>query len=155
MRYPAPAGLALTSAALALWPRLTEALDAQGLMNRLDANALGRYCQYLADWAGHNADLSAHGIYQDVPLTGRDDTMQRFRPSYKARKDCETALKDLEDRFGLTPLARLRIQVQQANNRIAPGGDLFNPAAAPGPAQDTASPVGFLDGLTHPPRFDS
>lgn len=107
-------GKAIAEAAEAVWAKLYPELKQIKLLRSTDENAFARYCVYMAEWQHFTNILYADGFTYKTDsdhVTG----LRRPHPAFRFRKDTEQMLRDMEDRFGLTPAMRQRIQLQLAN----------------------------------------
>lgn len=83
------------------------------ILKGTDENAFSRYCVYWAEWWHFTNQLHREGF------TYKTDSehvkgIKRPHPAFRFRKEIEQALREMEDRFGLSPAMRQRIQMQMA-----------------------------------------
>jgi P27 family predicted phage terminase small subunit len=115
-------------------------------LRETDLSAFSRYCEHLARWWALTKELRKEGeTYETQSAHGN---MLRVNPKFVVRERIEKRLEPLEDRFGLTPGARMQIMQRLAVVPPLPVGGLFDddkdkPA---GQAPVTpASPLGLLN----------
>jgi P27 family predicted phage terminase small subunit len=143
----------LPAAARRIWEALAPELSRLKLLRATDLGAFARYCEHLARWAELTKALRKSG--ETYVTQSAHGTMRRIDPNFMVRDRIEGRLHELEDRFGLTPMARQQLLQKLA---IAPlpqtpaGNDLFGtqpegeaPDAPPAPATLPPSPVGLLN----------
>lgn len=110
-----------------LWRRLTGQLDECGLLTQIDWAQLERWCVYFLRWRQCEQFLAANGttypVKNDDPSNyiGRIDDKSKtavvgFKeyPQVRESHRLDRALKQIEDRFGLTPSARARLRAAPA-----------------------------------------
>ncbi len=138
--------------ARAIWKQVVPQLQSLRFIQEVDRNVLGRYCQHFADWIKATKEIQALGMTVLVKMTNSEERMPRLNPSIRVRDILERQLVDIEDRFGMSTLARYRIISQQAANLNA-FGDLFDRGAAGDDAPKESpvativpSPIGVLRG---------
>ncbi|MEZ6235081.1 MAG: phage terminase small subunit P27 family [Phycisphaerales bacterium] len=86
-------------------------LAATGLLTRLDANALSRYCTMWARWRKAEAFIAQHGeVYTLKDSKGNARCVMQF-PQVAIAHRLSLALTRLESEFGMTPSGRSRIHV--------------------------------------------
>jgi P27 family predicted phage terminase small subunit len=136
------------TSARAVWKRIVPELQRLNIMNESFRDPVGRYCLHFADWIRLSKEIARDGTTMMVKMTNSEERMPRVNPAIRVRDTLERSLIDIEDRFGLSPLARFRIVSHQAAN---PQRDLFGREPAPAPDADqppmpppSASPVGVL-----------
>ena len=137
--------------ARSVWNRIAPELRRLNMLTPGDSDTFGRYCWHFAGFIRCLEQAPLGKEYVDVKMTNSEERMPRLHPAVKARELHERHLVDIEDRFGVSPLARYRLIAQQAAH---PGafGDLFNPKPAPtaenqvpGAAEPPpTSPIGVL-----------
>ncbi len=105
------------------WDQLIPALLTLGLVTRLDGQALGQYCEAVAEY--QRFTLAIREINNNA-LTPRGGDVQTYRTGAKdlsiwrkLRNDAQRRADDLGRQFGLTPLARRGLKP------AAPQGELF------------------------------
>ena len=141
----------LPIAARRIWEDLAPELGRMKLLRSTDFGAFARYCEHLARWVALTKDLRKNG--ETYVTASAHGTMERIRPAFMVRDRLEARMESLEDRFGLSPMAR-----QQLLQRLAmapppaPQPGLFGDDQQPGAAAPDApaaspppSPVGLLN----------
>lgn len=131
-----------------IWKSLTPDLVRLNFLRATDVQAFGRYCDHMASWVKARKTVLKEGEYYDAVSTSGEN-LKRLHPATKAAELHEKHLVELEDRFGLSPLARQRILRDQA---ALPPGSLWGdrPPAEETKPVDPASPV-----LPEPPPAGS
>jgi phage terminase small subunit len=81
---------------LAIWDHVTAALAEIGILAKTDGLPISRYCVWMRNWM-HYAKA--------VPI------------DLRALGECEKHLRGFEDRFGLSPSARMRVRVAVEEKR--------------------------------------
>lgn len=142
--------------ARAMWDKLQPVAAALNLVKDSDINAFARYCRYCAEWIFHTRTIDREGATY-VTSSEHVETLIRPHPAVRFRKDVEHALKELEDRLGFTPAARLRLYQALAAQppelkELPVGGRADEPAEEapsppPAPSDAGESPIGFLGKL--------
>ena len=108
----------LKGEARAVWNRLVPDLDAVGMLSRVDAGALERYCVMFVRWRECEAVIRADGPVMSMKTENGSDYHQQ-RPEVGMASKLHGHLKDLETAFGLTPSARARLEVPQSDGTDA------------------------------------
>lgn len=108
---PKPPTWLVQKAARALWTKLHSDLTAARFLEGTDHAALGRYCQYMAEWVDLTDKIITEG-WTYVTSSEHVEEMRRPNPAVRFRKDVESSLKALEDSLGLNP--RYRMAITQA-----------------------------------------
>lgn len=108
----------LSKVAAEVWGGLHGELVRLKLLKATDENAFARYCRYAAEWIEYTKALDREGAWYTTSSEHVAGII-RPHPAFRFRKDVEHALKELEDRIGLTPVARQRI-FQQLAGRVPP-----------------------------------
>lgn len=131
----------LDAEAKRIWNRLVPDLQRLNFMRSSDSDALARYCDHVSGWARARKTIRREGEFYDATsVTG--EALKRLHPAVKVAEIHEKHLVELEDRFGLSPLARQRILRDQA--ALPPGMLPLGAPADSSPAQakrDPADPV--------------
>lgn len=112
-----PAGM--DPAARAIWRRLAPALDEMGVLTTNDGDLLGRYCVTLARWRKAARVLQTKGETYDT-LSTKGHPLVKPRPEVNIVRSLGIELLKIEDRFGMSPTARSRLNVNaifQASKR--------------------------------------
>jgi len=111
---PAPEGRAVKprwvkKLAAKKWDELRPQLDAMGVLSKIDAGALARYCDTWAWWRATRDWLEKNGeFYEAVNKSGDEYTAQY--PQVNLCLKLAQQLSKLEAEFGLTPSARTNMQ---------------------------------------------
>lgn len=94
------------------WTRVVPLLVQMGVLTRVDANALGRYCRLFTRWKKAEEFISKNGdVYPLKDESGQIKYLQQF-PQVGIAIKLAQQLTKLEQEFGMTPSARSRIQLQ-------------------------------------------
>ena len=102
----------LSDEAKQAWDQVAPDLAATGLLTRLDANALARYCTMWARWRKAEDFIAQHGeVYTLKDANGSARCVMQF-PQVAIAHRLSLALTRLESEFGMTPSGRSRIHVQ-------------------------------------------
>lgn len=136
----------LDAAARRIWTTLAADLVRLNFLRGSDVQAFARYCHHMAGWVKARKTVQKEGEFYDATATS-GEKLKRLHPAAKAAELHEKHLVELEDRFGLTPLARQRILRDQA---ALPAGSLpFDrqptepkPADDSNPVKPEPAPVG-------------
>lgn len=111
----------LSSAAKAEWRRVAKPLFDKGLFTELDKNTLALYCETWARYLGAQAVL----VEQGETYEAADGTPKR-RPESIVVKDCQLELRAMIALFGLSPSARMRMDLASAQEPADPMADLLD-----------------------------
>lgn len=118
----------------AIWDALAPKLLDMGVLSEADGQALGRYCNLVSEWVEVTEKL------RTLPkLVKQTNTEAPYlNPYLKLKTEIGRELQALEDRFGLTPAARMSLNVTVA---FQPG---YKPAAPekPDTPKDPRAPIG-------------
>lgn len=129
-----------------VWAQMAPELTRLKFLRETDLSAFARYCEHLARWWGLTKDLRKEGeTYETQSAHGN---MMRVNPKFMVRERIEKRLEPLEDRFGLTPGARMQIMQRLAVVTPVPVGGLFDGGAEKSAGQTPAapaSPLGLLN----------
>jgi P27 family predicted phage terminase small subunit len=139
------------AAARRIWERLHQDLVSIRFLESTDHNALGRYCQYMAEWISHTRVIRKEGATYTTSSKHVED-MVRLRPEVRLRERCETAMKALEDSLGLNPRYRFAItQALLGQKPIAPQDQLPLGTGEDAPASDdpVAAHASAWEGVLH------
>ncbi len=90
--------------AVAAWDSGVRILTAQRTLAEADLGALGRYCQFVAEWVTLTKDITDNGH----TAKNRFEE-ERARPQVSQRDSIERSLRNLEKALGLDPAAHLAI----------------------------------------------
>lgn len=143
----------ISARALEVWRRAYPLAEQLQLIRPTDIDAFARWCRYLAEWIEYTCEMDKRGGTYETssPHVG---LMIRLNPAAHLRRQAEQALKDLEDRLGFTPAARMRLfQQLAAQQGSLPLEPRRSPNAAPSatpeapavePVAEWQSPLGFL-----------
>ena len=100
----------LDEQAKSAWQQLLPQLQQMGVLSRIDANALARYCQFFARWKKAEQFLAKHGdVYPIKDEQGKVRCLQQV-PQVAIAHKLGALLTRLEQEFGMTPSSRTRIQ---------------------------------------------
>ena len=94
-----PAPKSLTPHQKTIWRRLVADLESMGVISRVDGWSLERYCVYLERWRSCESRIAA------AAGASTDEVEAILRESHRLHK----SLREIEDRFGLTPSGRARL----------------------------------------------
>ena len=100
----------LSDEALAEWERITPELDRLGMVTHLDRSILAIYCDAWAKWV-QSARLAGSVGLLATGQRGED----RKHPVMQLYRDLGTQCRNLARELGLTPSARLRIELPEAH----------------------------------------
>lgn len=122
------------------WEALASDLRRRQMLRDAEAVAFARYCDYVSLW--RDLRNRTRDIGATVTSISKHGQLDRISPAFKAMLAIEAALVALEDRYGLTPAARLRI----VKDLAAANGSLpFDAQPQPKPEEKkAASPIGLL-----------
>lgn len=138
----------LSSRGRTVWAQVVPDLIKAGRVKRTDQQALTRYCDMVGDYWAMCEKIRDEGSTILVPTIAKDGegkagAMWRRHPLLNERRATAQALKELEDRFGMTPLARANLTLKLLG-RSGGDGDLFTRPGADGTeAGDDADPARF------------
>jgi len=91
------------------WDFLVPLLQQMGVLTRIDANALSRYCQLWSRWREAEAFIAKHGLmYPLKDDAGKPKCFQPW-PQVSIANKLAQQLTRLEQEFGMTPSARSRL----------------------------------------------
>ena len=109
----------------AAWRQLVPTLELMGILTKVDANALARYCKLWARWRSMEDFIDAKGVM--YPLKGDDGKVKCFQqwPQVAIANKLAQQLTRLEAEFGMTPSARARIQVAPSQPEADRGKSRF------------------------------
>lgn len=115
----------LGQVAKACWKQIIPQLEHMGVLTRIDAQALVRYCVLWSRWVKAEQFIAEHG--ETYPLRdneGRVKCLQQF-PQVAIAHRLSIALTKIESEFGMTPSSRTRIEVDPAllSQRETPDND--------------------------------
>ena len=103
----------LDSYAKAAWRQIVPQLERMGVLTRIDANALSRYCVLWGRWRKAEEFLQERGeCYLAKDAAGQVIGLKPYPQARMASQLAEQLLR-LEQQFGMTPSARARIEVPQ------------------------------------------
>jgi P27 family predicted phage terminase small subunit len=114
-----PDWLATDPDAKAAWDHLVPLLEAIGILTKLDANSLSRYCRLWSRWRKAETFIDTHG--EMYPLKSDDGKVKCFQqwPQVNIASKLAQQLTRLEQEFGMTPSARARIPGNKGASRDA------------------------------------
>jgi len=140
------------------WREASRWLMLTGRLKGVESYSLARYCEYYAVWRAARESLrdkrTRSGIRTTYTTKSAHGTMQRQRPEWRTMLDCEREMRQLGDRFGLTPAARASLlsrlaEVRDPDGPKPNGTEATGAAAAVARSQPPApgtSPIGMLGG---------
>ncbi len=107
------------------WRQLVPLLTGMGVLTRLDAQALARYCRLWSRWRKVEAFIEERG--EMYPLKDESGHIKCFQqwPQVAIAAKLSQQLTRLEQEFGLTPAARARLQAPPAGSQIRDAKDRF------------------------------
>lgn len=97
----------LTEPERAIWDAIAPTLLDMGVLSEADGQALGRYCNVVAEWIVVTEKLRTLPVL--VKQTGSDAPY--LNPYIKLKAELAREMQALEDRFGMTPSARMSLNV--------------------------------------------
>jgi P27 family predicted phage terminase small subunit len=119
----------LSKPAKVVWRRITTMLDNMGVLAKTDGNLLERYCVYFVRWRDCEDFIAKNGV--SYALKGEEGAQFVGRmsdgvlvvkfveyPQLKESHRLDQALKQIEDRFGLSPSARSRVSALPGDDGI-------------------------------------
>ncbi len=128
--------------ALAVWEQARGHLIRLGFLKRTDEMELGRFCLYFAMWMRLARDVREHGA--SYVTESQWGTYRRRNPDVGTWLQLGDKIKELGDRFGLTPAARQSIQMKAAAmGRMLPDDPADDRPAAGGEDGGADQPVGL------------
>lgn len=105
------------------WDFLVPLLQQMGVVTRIEANALSRYCHLWSRWREAESFIVKHGLM--YPLKDEAGQLKCFQPwpQVSIANKLTQQLTRLEQEFGMTPSARSRLMLatpvkQHAENSI-------------------------------------
>lgn len=110
--------------ALKIWNDVAPELRARRFLRATDQTAFARYCDNLARWIRLRTKVDDRG--ESYTTTSNHGTMERLNPDFVAMQRIEDRLVTLEDRFGMSPVARMSILQRMASMGAAAPGGLFD-----------------------------
>ena len=111
-RYPFPEKPEwLDELAQKAWDYLVPLLQQMGVLTRIDANALSRYCHLWSRWREAETFIAKHGLM--YPLKDDDGQPKCFQPwpRVSIANKLTQQLTRLEQEFDMTPSARSRLML--------------------------------------------
>ena len=103
----------LDDTAKTAWKRLVPQLDRMGVLTRVDANALARYCRLWSRWRQAEEFLQQRGDSFLVRDGAGNVKGVKAYPQVRMANQLAEQLLRLENHFGLTPAARARLAAPQ------------------------------------------
>ena len=97
--------------AQAEWRRVADRLYRAGLLTELDKLTLSIYCQMVSRYERYNEALESEGEYYEA-ASGQ----KKLHPLYYARENATKELRMLIKEFGLSPNARMRMELPPADS---------------------------------------
>lgn len=130
-----PAPHWLNGDGLEVWNRLAPKLATMKILQHLDADAFGRYCQNFGRWVKLQKRLDTEGeTYESESPHGK---YIRSNPAFMIADRLDRALERAEANFALNPADRQRLFAARAAAAGAGGADLFgHPVGGGGKADD-------------------
>ncbi len=109
-----------TQAASRCWDRIVVELRAMGILHAADRDALEIYCEAYGTWKTAQA-----GVAKGVLVNRGTETHPHpvTNPSWRVARDAAGLVTKLGEAFGLTPAARARIELPEADDGDL--GELF------------------------------
>lgn len=144
-----------------IFARVADELSRVRFIKTTDADALGRWCVYLAKWVSIKKRLQAGKKNADVyyETESKHGKMLRVHPLFASLFKIEQHLMALEDRIGLNPSSRQAILRGIINAPNIPAGGMFDEAEKPqaplvteadrAKAEHALGPLGFLGAAKH------
>jgi P27 family predicted phage terminase small subunit len=125
---------------LAVWNRLAPRLVTMRLLQLLDADTFGRYCQDFGRWVKLQSKLDREGeTYTSQSPHGE---YIRSHPAFMQADRLNRTLLAFEQNFGLNPADRQRLFAARAAAGAGAGGaDLFGNSEGAGGGDDNRSPA--------------
>lgn len=134
----APHFMGLDGEAADIWGALYPEMWRTNLVKRPELAVVARYCKHVARWVRLSRKVDAAGeTYETESKHGK---LQRINPDLNALLRIEAMMLQIEDRFGLSPQARLRILSMKA--MTGGQGDLLS---LPAPEADAVSRAASSD----------
>lgn len=144
----------LNADGMEVWNRLAARLATMRILQSVDAEAFGRYCQNFGRWVKLQKRLDIEG--ETYTSESPHGTYVRSHPAFMISDRLDRALERAEANFALNPADRQRLFAARAAaaGAGAGSGDLFGHPSAGGPAKPDGStdapaaptrPVGFLN----------
>lgn len=132
------------------WASAAAYLSDRGLLKGVEPDTLARYCEYYAMWRAMRSELRdgrrKSGLRLIYETNTKHGTMQRLRPQFRAMMECERELRNISDRFGLTPSTRAALMT-----RLAEARDPKSPPMARAPGAATSQATNGADDRALPP----
>lgn len=138
-----------------IFARVSDELSRVRFVKATDADALGRWCVYMAKWVAIKKRLALskkNDVYYET--ASKHGKMLRVHPLFASLFKIEQHLMALEDRIGLNPTSRQSILRGIINAPNIPTGGLFDDAEKPQApnvteadraiADKALGPLGFL-----------
>lgn len=132
-----------------VWNELFPVVRQMNLVKESDLRAFGRYCRLFGEWVMFTRDIDRDGPTYESK-SPHVDKLMRPNPAVGMRNRTEQQLRDLEDRLGLNPSARLSINQKLASRQPdlpGLGAGKAQPNETPQPTLPggaTGTPAGFL-----------
>lgn len=99
------------------WDFLVPLLQQMGVLTRIDANALSRYCHMWSRWREAESFIAKHGLmYPLKDDAGQPKCFQPW-PQVSIANKLTQQLTRLEQEFGMTPSARSRLMLATPVNQ--------------------------------------
>lgn len=137
----------LSKQAREIWNRVVPDIDAMGLLTTADGGQLAEYCTTLATVYRLQKHLEKHGFSYEVHAPSGTLLSYRKRPEVSQLREAQGRVDRLAQQFGLTPVARSRVEVTAAYTSTVKRAPT---PAAPVPSattpSDPAKPPAVIDG---------
>lgn len=94
------------------WDRITMELDAMHILHSADRDALQIYCEAYGTWV-----IAQQGVAKGVLINRGTDTNPHpvTNPAWRIARDAAQLVRSIGESFGLTPAARTRIELPEAD----------------------------------------
>lgn len=123
----------LSKPAKAIWRRLMPMLEKMGVLAKIDGGVIERYCVYFARWRECEEFIAKNGLTYTLKSEEQSQFVGRMKdglllvkfveyPQVKESHRLDRALKQFEDRLGLSPSARSRLVATQQEDSHEPSG---------------------------------
>jgi len=124
-----------------IWSEIAPRLSAMKILQSIDANTFGRYCQDFGRWVQLQQVLDKEGTtYESESPHGK---YTRSHPAFMQADRLNRSLMVMESGFALNPADRQRLFAARAQAANAPG--LFDSPTSPDGKPNERSPIGLLN----------
>ncbi len=124
-----------------VWADLAPRLAAMKILQSIDANTFGRYCQDFGRWVQLQKKLDVEGMTYDVE--SQHGKYLRSNPAFTQAYQLNRSLIMMEGGFGLNPADRQRLFAARAQAANSPG--LFDTPQNSDAIGAEKSPIGLLN----------